>query len=166
MQPSDDKCWGLWSCDSVCDQVHRNIARWTIFVFFIKYSLMPDTWVSIFLIIRYKSSSQGWVFVLFLVHLFSFFSFHNTFQDIFYNIYFVSMKIFLRDGSPRGRIAGRHCNANPTARDWDRAKHSPKTFSCTENISRLYIFSQGQRKQKQTCVQKLEHFMMFICYCK
>ena len=69
------------------------------------------------------------------------------------------MKNFLRDGSPRGRIAGGHCNANPTARDRDRAKLSPKTFSYTENISRHYVFSQGQRRQKQTCVQKLEHSM-------
>ena len=70
------------------------------------------------------------------------------------------MKIFLRDGSPRGRIAGGHCDANPTARDRDRAKLSPKTFSYTENISRHYVFSQGQRRQKQTRVQKLEYSMI------
>ena len=70
------------------------------------------------------------------------------------------MKNFLRDGSSRGRIAGGHCDANPTARDRDRAKPSPKTFSYTENISRHYVFSQGQRRQKQTCVQKLEHSMI------
>ena len=75
-------------------------------------------------------------------------------------IYLVSTYNFLRDGSPRGRIAGGHCDANPTARDRDRAKLSPKTFSYTENISRLYVFSQGQRRQKQTCVQKLEHSMI------
>ena len=70
------------------------------------------------------------------------------------------MNNFLRDGSPRGRIAGGHCDANPTARDRNRAKLSPKTFSYTENISRLYVFSQGQRRQKQTSVQKLEHSMI------
>ena len=79
---------------------------------------------------------------------------------IYFIICFVSPNNFLRDGSPRGRIAGGHCDASPTARDRDNAKLSPKTFSYTENISRLYVFSQGQRRQKQTCVQKLEHSMI------